>query len=59
MFLVYVELVCGGCARTVAGRFTPSAIPRKTMRKIAESQGWVYREDWYCPHCKNKTENEE
>lgn len=64
MFLVFLELVCRRCARTEAGRFTMGAIPRKTMRHIAESRGWEYKtttygKDWFCGNCKHKSDDEE
>lgn len=48
--LVWVELVCSECSHTEAGRFVSNGrIPIRSMKALAKSGGWVFREkDSYC-----------
>lgn len=48
-FFVWVEVVCRGCAKTAAGRYTTSTIPRRDILKEAQQEGWIREGDeMYC-----------
>lgn len=61
-FWVWTELVCRGCATTLAGRFTQGPIRRREMKNEATRHGWIFdkeSEDWFCATCKRKPRDDD
>ena len=56
---IWVEIVCGNCATTVAGQLVSRQhIPRRAMKEEALRNGWTFRrsqtdsnEQGYCKRC--------
>ncbi len=40
--LFWCELVCGHCNSTTAGQWVASKVPIRSLKREAQSQGWVF-----------------
>lgn len=62
-FFVWCELVCDGCAQTVAGQHTKAErVPRRAMKREAiDDFGWVFHAngDTHCRTCAPKYQDHE
>lgn len=47
--LFWCELVCTNCNTTTAGRWVSESVPRRSMKREAQGQGWVFEgTEAYC-----------